>query len=200
MGHAVALGSGLVGRFVIERLLEAHHTVTVIDLHVPEAFHSHPNVTVLEGDALAHIANLEPNQIVINMLPGRIGDAVRPELLRRRHQIVDLAFTAEDPHRHTKTSPLHMVLCSCGTLALRQGFQTCSSNKPTTNSEPWIWYRLRSEEIPLKVIRLGPTWHPFPHLTSSKNTLDLLESKSMEWLWKFPHLRSDMPSKSKAMA
>jgi len=107
MGHAVALGSGLVGRFVIERLLEADHTVTVIDLHVPEAFHSHPQVTVLEGDALAHIASLEANQIVINMLPGRIGDAVRPELLRGGHQIVDLAFTAEDPHRHQDLATAH---------------------------------------------------------------------------------------------
>jgi nucleoside-diphosphate-sugar epimerase len=38
MGHAVALGSGLVGRFVIERLLEAGHEVTIVDLHVPDAF------------------------------------------------------------------------------------------------------------------------------------------------------------------
>lgn len=107
MGHAVALGSGLVGRFVIERLLEADHTVTVIDLRVPKAFHSHPQITVMQGDALAQIESLEPNQIVINMLPGRIGDAVRPELLRGGHQIVDLAFTAEDPHRHHDLAIAH---------------------------------------------------------------------------------------------
>ena len=40
MGHAVALGSGLVGRFVIERLLEAGYEVTVIDLDIPTAFHA----------------------------------------------------------------------------------------------------------------------------------------------------------------
>ena len=100
MGHAVALGSGLVGRFVIERLLEAGHEVTVIDLHIPDAFHANPRVHVREGDAMAHIATLEPNQIVVNMLPGRIGDMVRPVLLKAGHQIVDLAFTAEDPHQH----------------------------------------------------------------------------------------------------
>lgn len=100
MGHVVALGSGLVGRFVIERLLEAGHEVTVVDLHIPEAFHANPCVHVREGDAMAHITDLEPNQIVVNMLPGRIGDMVRPVLLEAGHQIVDLAFTAEDPHRH----------------------------------------------------------------------------------------------------
>ena len=100
MGHAVALGSGLVGRFVIERLLKAGHEVTVIDLHIPDAFHANPRVHVREGDARAHIATLEPNQIVVNMLPGRIGDMVRPVLLKAGHQIVDLAFTAEDPHQH----------------------------------------------------------------------------------------------------
>jgi lysine 6-dehydrogenase len=100
MGHAVALGSGLVGRFVIERLLEAGHEVTVIDLDIPTAFHANPRVHVKEGDAMAHIADLEPNQIVVNMLPGRIGDMVRPVLLEAGHQIVDLAFTAEDPHQH----------------------------------------------------------------------------------------------------
>ena len=100
MGHAVALGSGLVGRFVIERLLEAGHEVTVIDLHIPDAFHANPRVHVREGDAMAHIAELESNQIVVNMLPGRIGDMVRPVLLKAGHQIVDLAFTAEDPHQH----------------------------------------------------------------------------------------------------
>ena len=34
------------------------------------------------------------------MLPGRIGDGVRPLLLKAGHQIVDLAFTAEDPSVH----------------------------------------------------------------------------------------------------
>ena len=100
MGSVIALGCGLVGRFVIERLTQAGHHVTVIDLTIPDELHNHPNIEAREGDATEHIANLSPNQTVVNMLPGRIGDFVRPLLLANGHNVVDLAFTAEDPHRH----------------------------------------------------------------------------------------------------
>jgi lysine 6-dehydrogenase len=100
MGHVVALGCGLIGRFVIERLLEANHTVTVVDLNVPTSFQKHPRITAIEGDALKFVAELEPQHTVLNMLPGRIGDMVRPNLVSNGHFIIDLAFTAEDPQRH----------------------------------------------------------------------------------------------------
>ena len=100
MGNVIALGCGLVGHFVVERLLQAGHNVIVIDLTVPESLRSHPMVEAREGDALEQIKNLKPNQTVVNMLPGRIGDLVRTPLLEGGHNIVDLAFTAEDPHRH----------------------------------------------------------------------------------------------------
>lgn len=100
MAKVVALGSGLVGRFVIERLLEAGHDVIAIDLEVPASLHDHPNVEARQGDAMVEIAKLGPKQTVVNMLPGRIGDAVRPHLLASGHNVIDLAFTAEDPHEH----------------------------------------------------------------------------------------------------
>ena len=49
MASVVALGSGLVGQFVIERLLEADHNVIVIDLQIPEALHQHPRVEARQG-------------------------------------------------------------------------------------------------------------------------------------------------------
>lgn len=100
MAAAIALGCGLVGRFVIERLLEYGHHVTVLDLKVPEQLATHPNIDARQGDVFQNIAHLPPQSVVINMLPGRIGNGVRPLLLEAGHQVVDLAFTAEDPHQY----------------------------------------------------------------------------------------------------
>lgn len=100
MVAAIALGCGMIGRFVVERLLENGHEVTVVDLNIPEELSSNPKVTALVGDATQHIENFPPQSVIINMLPGRIGDKVRPQLLSAGHNIVDLAFTAEDPHIH----------------------------------------------------------------------------------------------------
>ena len=62
MASVVALGSGLVGQFVIERLLEADHKVIVIDLQIPEALHQHPRVEARQGDAIQAVSRLPPNK------------------------------------------------------------------------------------------------------------------------------------------
>ena len=160
MGHAVALGSGLVGRFVIERLLEAGHEVTVIDLHIPDAFHANPRVHVREGDAMAHVATLEPNQIVVNMLPGRIGDMVRPVLLKAGHQIVDLAFTAEDPHQHEALAVANgsVLLWDVGSL---RASPTCLSNKPSRRLAHWTQCPSKWVGTQPKWTMVGRTWRHF---------------------------------------
>ena len=69
MATAIALGCGLVGQFVVERLLEHGHEVTVVDLQIPEELSSNPMVKALVGDATQHIENFPPQSVVINMLP-----------------------------------------------------------------------------------------------------------------------------------
>jgi saccharopine dehydrogenase-like NADP-dependent oxidoreductase len=76
MATAIALGCGLVGQFVVERLLEHGHEVTVVDLQIPEELSSNPMVKALVGDATQHIGNFPPQSVVINMLPGRVGDTM----------------------------------------------------------------------------------------------------------------------------
>ena len=100
MAVAIALGCGLVGQFVVERLLEHGHQVRVLDLKIPEHLLNQPNVDARQGDVYQNIADLPAQSVVINMLPGRIGNGVRPLLLEAGHQVVDLAFTAEDPHQY----------------------------------------------------------------------------------------------------
>ena len=100
MAEAIALGCGLVGRFVIERLLEYGHKITVLDLKIPDELKVKKGIDARQGDVFENIAQLPQKSLVINMLPGRIGDRVRPLLLESGHQIIDLAFTAEDPHQY----------------------------------------------------------------------------------------------------
>lgn len=100
MAAVIALGCGLVGRFVIERLLENGHNVVVLDLNIPEDLKMKEGIDARQGDVFENINHIPLKSVVINMLPGRIGDRVRPVLLEGGHQVVDLAFTAEDPHQH----------------------------------------------------------------------------------------------------
>jgi len=102
MSDVIALGCGLVGKFVIKRLLENGNSVTVVDLKVPKEIATLEQVTSVEGDVFSIIESLPQNKVVVNMLPGRIGDKVRPKLIKSGHQIIDLAFTLEDPIKYSE--------------------------------------------------------------------------------------------------
>ena len=47
MNSAVALGCGLVGKFVIERLVERQIHVNVLDLAVPQQLCEHPLIDAI---------------------------------------------------------------------------------------------------------------------------------------------------------
>ena len=66
-------------------------------MEIPDEVASDPNILTLEGDVFELIDSIPKNQIIVNMLPGRIGDKVRPKLIENGHQVIDLAFTLEDP-------------------------------------------------------------------------------------------------------
>lgn len=102
MSDVIALGCGLVGKFVIKRLLENQNTVTVVDLNISKEIANLEQVNAIEGDVFSIIDSLPKNKIVVNMLPGRIGDKVRPKLIESGHQIIDLAFTLEDPIKYSE--------------------------------------------------------------------------------------------------
>ena len=99
MTTIVALGCGLVGEFVVLRLAEDGHSVVAVDLHLPASIKNNPRIKSIEGDAIDYIQSLNGDEIIINMLPGRIGHGIRESLVNGGHNIVDLAFTAEDPQQ-----------------------------------------------------------------------------------------------------
>ena len=97
MHPIVALGCGLVGEYVIHRLADDGHDVTAVDLRIPDSIRKREDVTSIEQDAHRFIDSLSTPLVVVNMLPGRIGHIIRESLLKGGHNVVDLAFTEEDP-------------------------------------------------------------------------------------------------------
>ncbi|MBT3651746.1 MAG: hypothetical protein HN541_00365, partial [Euryarchaeota archaeon] len=107
MTTIVALGCGLVGEFVVQRLAEDGHSVVAVDLHLPASIKNNPEITSIEGDAKKYIKSLQGGEIIINMLPGRIGHGIRESLVTGGHNIVDLAFTAENPQQFDDLAKKH---------------------------------------------------------------------------------------------
>lgn len=107
MTTIVALGCGLVGEFVVQRLVDDGHSVVAVDLHIPESIKKNTQIKSIERDAKNYISSLKGDEIIINMLPGRIGHSIRKDLVAGGHNIVDLAFTAEDPQQFDELAKQH---------------------------------------------------------------------------------------------
>ena len=100
MFDAIALGSGLVGEFVINELTKLGYQVHVIDLKIPEHVKNNPQVSFQEGDVFDLLSQMPEAKIAVNMLPGRIGEQMRTVLIKQGIDVVDLAFTEQDPSQH----------------------------------------------------------------------------------------------------
>jgi len=101
MAGALALGGGLVGRFVCARLAASGSEVRLIDMD-GEAVEAalDEGVDARLGDALTAASEepLSSADVVLNLLPGSIGHAARIILVERGATVVDLAFSPEDAH------------------------------------------------------------------------------------------------------
>ena len=97
MVDAIALGCGLVGKFVVEELANRGYSIHVVDLKIPLTIKQNQNVTWSEGDIFKLIETLPNSSLIINMLPGRIGQSMRSIFISSGKNIVDLAFTEQDP-------------------------------------------------------------------------------------------------------
>ena len=100
MFDAIALGSGLVGEFVINELTKLGYQVHVIDLKIPDNVKNNPQVSFQEGDVFDLLSQMPEAKIAVNMLPGRIGEQMRTVLIKQGIDVVDLAFTEQDPSQH----------------------------------------------------------------------------------------------------
>ena len=98
MAEIVALGCGLVGEYVITKLIDDGHDLTVIGLEIPVKLQE--KCKSITTDALEFVKDIDGSPLIINMLPGQIGNSVRKILLEKKLNVVDLAFTIEDPRKY----------------------------------------------------------------------------------------------------
>ena len=102
MYDVIALGCGLVGEFVVRKLSVLGYKIHVIDLKIPLEVKDNSMISYEEGDIFILLDNLPKTKVVLNLLPGSIGENIRPILISRGDDIVDLAFTEAEPTIHNQ--------------------------------------------------------------------------------------------------
>ena len=100
MYDIIALGCGLVGKFVVTKLSSLGYKIHVIDLVIPTDIKENSEISCEEGDVFQIVNDLPKAKVILNLLPGSIGETIRPILISEGNDIIDLAFTETEPSIH----------------------------------------------------------------------------------------------------
>lgn len=100
MYDIIALGCGLVGKFVVTKMSSLGYKIHVIDLVIPSEIKENSEISFEEGDVFQIVNDLPEAKVIINLLPGGIGETIRPMLISMGNDIIDLAFTETEPSVH----------------------------------------------------------------------------------------------------
>ena len=100
MYDIIALGCGLVGKFVVTKLSSLGYKIHVIDLVIPSEIKENSEISCEEGDVFQIVNDLPKAKVILNLLPGSIGETIRPILISEGNDIIDLAFTETEPSVH----------------------------------------------------------------------------------------------------
>ena len=98
----IALGCGLVGKFVVTKLTDMGYKVHVVDLKIPDKIKANNSISYHEGDVFRIVEDLPESKLILNLLPGSIGEMVRPTLISKSIDVIDLAFTESEPTIHNQ--------------------------------------------------------------------------------------------------
>ncbi len=109
MARILSYGAGLVGSFICDELAKSGHDVTAIALNhqdVPmlEKVRNDLSFSIIEQDAISHLADCDLSEydLILNLLPGRIGDSIREILISNGAKVCDLAFSDNSPDRFSE--------------------------------------------------------------------------------------------------
>lgn len=109
------LGAGRVGKFIAQSLWDrVKSPIQIVDVTPPEGLPLE-KVSLRLGDATDRDflkEAVQPAQVVVNALPGRLGFQVLKDLIQMGKAIVDIAFMPEDPLE------LHQEAQETGAIAL----------------------------------------------------------------------------------
>ena len=109
MYDIIALGCGLVGKFVVTKLSSLGYKIHVIDLVIPTEIKENSKISCEEEDVFQIVNDLPKAKVILNLLPGSIGETIRPILISEGNDIIDLAFTETEPSVHHQ----HAVKNNC---------------------------------------------------------------------------------------
>ena len=92
------LGSGLVGSFVIKKLLDEKMKINLVDIEEKEKIDDNDLLTIHVTDAIEYCRNTSnEDEIFVNMLPGSLGFHATEILVSRGKKVVDLSFSEVTP-------------------------------------------------------------------------------------------------------
>ena len=100
MYDIIALGCGLVGKFVVTKLSSLGYKIHVIDLVIPTDIKENSEISCEEGDVFQIVNDLPKAKVILNLLPGSVGETIRRILISQGNDIIDLAFTETEPSVH----------------------------------------------------------------------------------------------------
>ena len=112
MYDIIALGCGLVGKFVVTKMSSLGYKIHVIDLVIPSEIKENSEISFEEGDVFQIVNDLPEAKVIINLLPGGIGETIRPMLISMGIDIIDLAFTETEPsvhHQHAENNNCTLI-------------------------------------------------------------------------------------------
>ena len=90
------LGSGLVGSFVIKKLLDEKMKINLVDIEEKEKIND--LLTIHVTDAIEYCKNTSnEDEIFVNMLPGSLGFHATEILVSRGKKVIDLSFSEVTP-------------------------------------------------------------------------------------------------------
>ena len=92
------LGSGLVGSFVIKKLLDEKMKINLVDIEEKEKINDNDLLTIHVTDAIEYCKNTSnEDEIFVNMLPGSLGFHATEILVSRGKKVIDLSFSEVTP-------------------------------------------------------------------------------------------------------
>ena len=81
MYDILALGCGLVGKFVVTKLSSLGYKIHVVDLVIPSEIKENSEISCEEGDVFQIVNDLPKAKVILNLLPGSVGETIRPILI-----------------------------------------------------------------------------------------------------------------------
>ena len=94
------LGAGLIGSYVAKKLSDNGHEVHAHDLSPGNVFIEYPEIIIHKENVLESCKKIEKFgdfDIIVNMLPGEIGNSIMKILYPQGINIVDLSFSEITP-------------------------------------------------------------------------------------------------------